>query len=147
MAARRERSARHEDVLDGEAGLELDDPHAGGQVDDAGRGQDRLLDDGEDPAGELVGVGAAALGQHGEGTAAHARDDVLAADGGPQPAADLGHDGAHDVAPGVLRAARMPSSSTISRVPGSAPKEAAASRSSSSWSTPARLGSPVMGSV
>ena len=59
-------------------------------------GHDGLLDDGQ-AAGTPRRVGRRrrlAVAQDGEGAAAHAGDDVLAAHGGAQPAADLGHHGA-----------------------------------------------------
>ena len=85
-----------------------------------------------------------ALGEHGEGPAAHAGDDVLTAHGGAQPAADLGH-GRTVSRPAFSRAVARPSSSIISSVVGVSAAPATDRRRV--CSKPARLGSPVIGSV
>ena len=66
--------------------LERDEPTPAVSSMSPGGGQDRLLDHRQAPGGQPVGVRVAALGEDGERPTTHARDDVLAPDGGPQPA-------------------------------------------------------------
>ena len=96
-----------------------DQADAGGQLDQPAAVTNDCSTTDRQRGGQPVGVGVVAAGQDGEGAAAHAGDDVLAAHGGTQPAADLGDDACVTTSrPACSRAAARPSSSIMSRVAG-----------------------------